>query len=111
MPHLPRRACLTGALLIALALPAAAADAQRIARILAQTPLIDGHNDLPWEIRSRFASDLARADLSRSTVGLPAPEGSPPLMSDIPRLKAGHVGAQFWSVWIPAETQGRPPCR
>jgi membrane dipeptidase len=106
MPHLPRRACLTGALLIALALPAAAADAQRIARILAQTPLIDGHNDLPWEIRSRFASDLARADLSRSTVGLPAPEGSPPLMSDIPRLKAGHVGAQFWSVWIPAETQG-----
>lgn len=110
MPHLPRRACLTGALLIALALalPAAAADAdaQRIARILAQTPLIDGHNDLPWEIRSRFASDLARADLSRSTVGLPAPEGSPPLMTDIPRLKAGHVGAQFWSVWIPAETQG-----
>lgn len=110
MPHLPRRACLTAALLIALALalPAAAADAdaQRIARILAQTPLIDGHNDLPWEIRSRFASDLARADLSRSTVGLPAPEGSPPLMTDIPRLKAGHVGAQFWSVWIPAETQG-----
>jgi membrane dipeptidase len=110
MPHLSRRVCLTGALLCVLSLapPALAADpdAQRIARILAQTPLIDGHNDLPWEIRSRFGSDLGKVDLSRPTAGLPAPEGSAPLMTDIPRLKAGHVGAQFWSVWIPAETQG-----
>jgi membrane dipeptidase len=109
MPHVSLRACLPGALLCALLLapPALAADdAQRIARILAQTPLIDGHNDLPWEIRSRFASDLGKVDLGRPTDGLPAPEGSPPLMTDIPRLKAGHVGAQFWSVWIPAETQG-----
>jgi membrane dipeptidase len=110
MPHLSRRARLAGALLCALSLAppalAAEADAQRIARILAQTPLIDGHNDLPWEIRSRFGGDLGKVDLSRSTLGLPAPEGSPPLMTDIPRLRAGHVGAQFWSVWIPAETQG-----
>jgi len=109
MPHVSLRACLPGALLCALLLapPALAADdAQRIARILAQTPLIDGHNDLPWEIRSRFASDLGKVELGRPTDGLPAPEGSPPLMTDIPRLKAGHVGAQFWSVWIPAETQG-----
>jgi membrane dipeptidase len=110
MPHLSPRARLAGALLgaLCLALPALAAepDAQRIARILAQTPLIDGHNDLPWEIRSRFASDLGKADLSRATDALPAPEGSPPLMTDIPRLRTGHVGAQFWSVWIPAETQG-----
>ncbi len=112
MPHLSRRARLTGALLsalsLALALPASAADpgTQRIERILAQTPLIDGHNDLPWEIRSRFGGDLEKVDLSRSTVALPAPEGSPPLMTDIPRLRAGHVGAQFWSVWIPADTQG-----
>ncbi len=110
MLHLSRRACLAPALLsaLALALPALAAesDAQRIARILAQTPLIDGHNDLPWEIRSRFGGELAKVDLSHSTLALPAPAGSPPLMSDIPRLRAGHVGAQFWSVWIPAETQG-----
>ncbi|HXZ59333.1 MAG TPA: dipeptidase [Steroidobacteraceae bacterium] len=85
---------------------AAETDTQRIERILTQTPLIDGHNDLPWEIRTRFASDLARVDLSRSTLALPAPEGSPPLMTDIPRLKAGHVGAQFWSVFVPVETQG-----
>ena len=102
------RAASLSALVLALALPlkAAETDTQRIERILAQTPLIDGHNDLPWEIRSRLGSDLDKADLSRSTLSLPAPEGSPPLMTDIPRLKAGHVGAQFWSVWIPAETAG-----
>jgi membrane dipeptidase len=94
------------ALVLVLPLHAAETDTQRIERILAQTPLIDGHNDLPWEIRSRLGSDLDKADLSRSTLALPAPEGSPPLMSDIPRLRAGHVGAQFWSVWIPAETAG-----
>ena len=93
-------------LLIASPALAADSDAQRIERILAQTPLIDGHNDLPWEIRTRFGQDLSRVDLSRSTLGLPAPAGSPPLMTDIPRLRAGHVGGQFWSVFIPVETQG-----
>jgi membrane dipeptidase len=110
MFHPSRRArpayALLSALLLTLPALAAGPDAQRIERILAQTPLIDGHNDLPWEIRSRFSSDLDKVDLSRSTVALPAPEGSPPLMTDIPRLRTGHVGAQFWSVWIPAETQG-----
>ncbi|MGH7878021.1 MAG: dipeptidase [Candidatus Binataceae bacterium] len=110
MPNLPRLARVAPALLAALLLAAPALgaepDAQRIERILARTPLIDGHNDLPWEIRTRFASDLSRVDLSRSTVGLAAPEGSPPLMTDIPRLRAGHVGGQFWSVYIPVETQG-----
>jgi membrane dipeptidase len=110
MPHLSRRVCLALALCSALplALPALAADsdAQRVARILAQTPLIDGHNDLPWEIRTRFASDLSKVDLGASTAALPAPEGSAPLMTDIPRLRAGHVGAQFWSVFIPPDVQG-----
>ena len=110
MPHPLRRAALAFGLLPALllSLPALAADParQRVERILVQTPLIDGHNDLPWEIRSRFGSDLDKVDLSRSTAGLPAPEGSPPLMTDIPRLRAGHVGAQFWSVYIPVEVQG-----
>jgi membrane dipeptidase len=110
MSHPSRRARRASTLLPALllALPALAADpgTQRIERILAQTPLIDGHNDLPWEIRSRFASNLDQVDLSRSTLSLPAPEGSPPLMTDIPRLRAGHVGAQFWSVYIPVEVQG-----
>jgi membrane dipeptidase len=110
MSYLPSRGRLLPPLLAALLLasPVLAADsaAQRLDRILAQTPLIDGHNDLPWEIRTRFASDLSKVDLSRSTLSLPAPEGSPPLMTDIPRLRAGHVGAQFWSVFIPVEVQG-----
>ena len=97
---------LLSALLLAAPVLAAPSDAERIERILAQTPLIDGHNDLPWEIRARFGGDLTRIDLSQSTAALPAPADSPPLMTDIPRLRAGHVGAQFWSVWIPPDTQG-----
>src|SRR5213076_1452715 len=84
----------------------AATDAERVERVLAQTPLIDGHNDLPWEIRARFGGDLAKIDLAASTAALPAPPDGAPLMTDIPRLRAGRVGAQFWSVWIPAATRG-----
>ena len=71
--------------------------AARVERVLARTPVIDGHNDLAWELRE--ASPLP--DLSRDTSGLPHA-----LQTDIPRLRKGHVGAQFWSVWIPADTIG-----
>jgi membrane dipeptidase len=101
------RAALPLALLLALPAAArAATDAERVERVLAQTPLIDGHNDLPWEIRARFGGDLTRIDLAASTAALPAPPDSAPLMTDIPRLRTGRVGAQFWSVWIPAQTRG-----
>ena len=79
---------------------------QRLDRVLTQTPLIDGHNDLPWEIRERFNSDLAKVDLAGNTAALPAPTGAPPLMTDIPRLRRGRVGAQFWSVFVPVEVKG-----
>src|ERR1700734_2091975 len=78
----------------------------RVDQVLTQTPLIDGHNDLPWEIRERYKSDVAAIDLESDTHHLPVEAGQAPLMTDIPRLRAGHVGAQFWSVWIPVETQG-----
>ncbi|HTB88549.1 MAG TPA: dipeptidase [Steroidobacteraceae bacterium] len=78
----------------------------RIDQVLLQTPLIDGHNDLPWEIRERFKSDVAAVNLAGNTSHLPVEAGQAALMTDIPRLRAGHVGAQFWSVWIPVETQG-----
>jgi membrane dipeptidase len=78
----------------------------RIDRVLLQTPLIDGHNDLPWEIRERFKSDVAALNLMADTSHLPVEAGQAALMTDIPRLRAGHVGAQFWSVWIPVSTQG-----
>jgi membrane dipeptidase len=77
----------------------------RVDAVLARTPLIDGHNDLPWEIRTRFGSKLSTIDLAKDTSVLPHPDG-PALMTDIPRLRAGHVGGQFWSVWVPADITG-----
>jgi membrane dipeptidase len=79
--------------------------AARVAHVLVATPLIDGHNDLPWELRERFASRLDRIDLGKDTAGLPYADGRP-LMTDIPRLRAGQVGGQFWSVWIPVSVTG-----
>lgn len=78
----------------------------RVERVLTATPLIDGHNDLPWEVRERFKSNLSSFDLTASTAALPRPPGSVPLMTDIPRLHAGHLGAQFWSVWVPVQLTG-----
>jgi len=67
-------------------------------RVLATTPLIDGHNDLPWAIReSREAPrdvDAPGNDLRRRTS----------FHTDIERLRAGMVGGQFWSVYIPFES-------
>jgi membrane dipeptidase len=69
-------------------------------RVLSSTPLVDGHNDLPWEIRNQEAGpmDVAAYDLRRRTPG----------HTDIQRLREGHVGAQFWSVYVPssAVTEG-----
>jgi membrane dipeptidase len=78
----------------------------RVERVLKQTPLIDGHNDLPWEIRERFKSQLTSLDLKSDTSKLPLPPDSAPLMTDIPRLRAGRVGGQFWSVWVPVQLKG-----
>ena len=87
-------------LLVALALPAAL-DAQsdphleRARRVLRATPLVDGHNDLPWAIRRDTTApmDVDAYDLRRRTPG----------HTDLARLKAGMVGGQFWSVYIPGD--------
>src|ERR1700675_3506091 len=78
----------------------------RIERVLAGTPLIDGHNDLPWEISSRFKGDPAGLDLKSNSPRLPFPPDSTALMTDIPRLRTGNVGGQFWSVWVPVDIRG-----
>jgi membrane dipeptidase len=78
----------------------------RVQRVLKQTPLIDGHNDLPWEIRERFQSQLAKVDLKSDTSKLTPPPDSAPLMTDIGRLRQGQVGGQFWSVWVPVNIKG-----
>ena len=69
----------------------------RARRLLASTPLIDGHNDLVWEIRaSRTAPrDVAAYDLRGTTPG----------HTDLARLKAGQVAAQFWSIYVPGEVK------
>jgi len=78
----------------------------RVQQILSRSPLVDGHNDLPWELRERFKGDLTAIDLGSDTAHLPLREGQSPLMTDIPRLRAGHVGGQFWSVWVPSQMNG-----
>ena len=63
--------------------------------LLSTTPLIDGHNDLPWTIRENKAAprDVEAYDLRKHT----------PHQTDIARMRAGKVGGQFWSVYIPGE--------
>jgi len=63
----------------------------RAQRILARVPVIDGHNDLPSELLERFGGDPLAAHLD---------QGQPALQTDLPRLRAGHVGAQFWSAYV-----------
>lgn len=106
-----RRSILVSCLIPLLAAGAHAKDASdriaaRVEAVLAKTPVIDGHNDLPWTLRDRFGDDLSKIDLATDTSRLPPPAGEPAMMTDIPRLRAGHVGVQFWSVWIPVTTTG-----
>jgi len=57
--------------------------------------VFDGHNDLPWELRTKAASSFDRLDISQRCEQL---------NTDIPRLREGNVRAQFWSVYVPAES-------
>ena len=67
----------------------------RALRVLRNSPVFDGHNDLPWRIRedSAHPRDVAAYDLRTRRAG----------MTDLARIKQGHLGAQFWSVYIPGE--------
>jgi len=97
-----RRLGAIAALLLAapvVAEPPRDAAAARAERVLAAAPVIDGHNDLAWELRERFAGAVEQVPL----------DGGPlawPLQTDLKRLRAGHVGGQFWSVYIPADVTG-----
>jgi membrane dipeptidase len=95
---------LQGAAIVALLAAGAPGGAQpasdaalraRVERVLRSTPLVDGHNDLPWAIReSEIAPrDIERYDLRKTTTG----------QTDFKRIKAGLLGGQFWSVYIPGE--------
>ncbi|XHM67729.1 dipeptidase [Streptomyces nigra] len=66
--------------------------------LLREFPVVDGHNDLPWALREQVRYDLAARDI--------AADQSAHLHTDIPRLRAGGVGAQFWSVYVRSDYAG-----
>ena len=65
--------------------------------LLADHPVIDGHNDLLWEAREQAAYDFSRLDVGA---------GGTPTHTDLPRMRAGGMGAQFWSVYVPTRFTG-----
>ena len=84
--------------LVTMASPAAAQSdsaLEHARKLLESAPLIDGHNDLPWEIRESKTAprDVAAYDLRVRT----------PKHTDLARLAEGRVGAQFWSIYLPGE--------
>jgi membrane dipeptidase len=101
------RAAVGGVMLLS-ALPALAQTAPaidrkvqaRIDRILKRTPLIDGHNDLPDQLREKYGMSVDKL------AGGTAARSPAPLMTDIERLHRGRVGGQFWSVYIDASVHG-----
>jgi membrane dipeptidase len=80
--------------------------AARVDRILREVPLIDGHNDLPWQYEERVKNHLAQIDIRQDQSKL-----SPALHTDIARLRQGRVGGQFWSVYVPATLKGADAIR
>jgi membrane dipeptidase len=78
---------------------------ETVRRILREVPLIDGHNDLPWQYR-KFSNNFDAIDLRHDTSKLTSPRLTGPLVTDIPRLRAGGLGGQFWSVYVPATLPG-----
>jgi membrane dipeptidase len=73
------------------------APSARIRALLERQPVLDGHNDLLWEARERAGYDFDRLDIGT---------GGTPTHTDLPRLRRGGVGAQFWSVFVPASLTG-----
>ncbi|MEV6053243.1 dipeptidase [Streptomyces sp. NPDC052107] len=69
--------------------------------LLREFPVVDGHNDLPWALRQQVRYDLAARDI--------AVRQDDHLHTDIPRLRAGGVGAQYWSVYVPSDLPGAVP--
>ncbi|MEU5955243.1 dipeptidase [Streptomyces sp. NPDC047525] len=66
--------------------------------LLADFPVVDGHNDLPWALREKAGYELDRLDIAADQTGN--------LHTDIARLRAGGVGAQFWSVYVRTDLAG-----
>jgi membrane dipeptidase len=72
-------------------------DENEVEKLLERALLVDGHNDLPWAIWDQADRDLGKLDIRQR---------QPSLQTDLPRLRAGGVGGQFWSVYVPSELKG-----
>jgi membrane dipeptidase len=104
LPRIPLTiiACIAVATLVLSALPARAQDAdselvERARAILAETPLVDGHNDLPWELRELAGGRLDSLDLT-------VRHSPDTLDTDLVRLREGMVGAQFFADYVPSDS-------
>lgn len=75
--------------------PAKVVVSEAARQIHATAPVIDGHNDLPWALRKAGGLN-DQTDIAKS---------QPDFHTDIERLRGGGVGAQFWSVYVPAKTR------
>ncbi|XP_059215519.1 dipeptidase 1 isoform X1 [Centropristis striata] len=73
----------------------------RALQLMSETPLIDGHNDLPWQLRKQFNNELNKVDLNKLET----------THTNIPKIKKGRLGAQFWSAYVPCETQYKDAVR
>jgi membrane dipeptidase len=101
---MPKLSVMLGFLVVASSVLWAQGDPMaRVRNLHRQVPLIDGHNDYPWALRGLDPGrDFAKADITGSV---------PTLHTDIPRLRQGGVGGQFWSVYVPSSMQGREAVR
>uniref|UniRef100_A0A669C2W1 Dipeptidase n=1 Tax=Oreochromis niloticus TaxID=8128 RepID=A0A669C2W1_ORENI len=68
---------------------------------MSETPLIDGHNDLPWQLLSQFNNQLNKVDLNTLAN----------THTNIPKIKDGRLGAQFWAAYVPCDTQYKDAVR
>uniref|UniRef100_A0A8C8ZBB9 Dipeptidase n=1 Tax=Prolemur simus TaxID=1328070 RepID=A0A8C8ZBB9_PROSS len=72
-------------------------------RIMQDTPVIDGHNDLPWQLLTKFNNRLQDEAANLTTLAS--------THTNIPKLRAGLVGGQFWSAYVPCDTQNKDAVR
>ncbi|XP_053721986.1 dipeptidase 1-like [Synchiropus splendidus] len=73
----------------------------RALKLMSRTPLIDGHNDLPWQLLLQFNNQLQKVDLHTLST----------THTNIPKIKEGRLGAQFWSAYVPCDTQYKDAVR
>ncbi|XP_075367230.1 dipeptidase 1 [Mycteria americana] len=97
---MPGGSVLALALALRLLLPCAGQHHREEAeRIMVTTPVIDGHNDLPWQLLKKFNNQLGLPEANLTLL-----KGT---HTNIPKLRSGHVGGQFWSAYVPCDTQNK----